>query len=89
MLPEQARKANISVGIALVLQAVGFVLSRTESPLALLGTVMVFVAIPLWVWGCMNYAEGKGHSKWLGFLGIIGIIGLIVLVLLPDRYKAA
>jgi hypothetical protein len=35
----------------------------------------------------MNYAEGKGSSKWMGLLGLLSIIGLLGLVLLPDRQK--
>ena len=37
----------------------------------------------------MNYAEGKGHSKWVGLVGLAGIIGLIVLIVLPDQHKEA
>ena len=36
----------------------------------------------------MNYAEGKGHSKWLGLLGLLSRLGLIVLILLPDHHKS-
>jgi len=37
----------------------------------------------------MNYAEGKGHSKWVGLVGLTGCIGLIVLIVLPDQHKEA
>ncbi len=36
----------------------------------------------------MNYAEGKGHSQWVGLVGVAGIIGLIVLIVLPDHHKS-
>ena len=35
----------------------------------------------------MNYAEGKGSSKWFGLLGLLSLIGLLGLVLLPDQNK--
>ncbi|NIV69734.1 MAG: hypothetical protein GWN41_06290 [Phycisphaerae bacterium] len=35
----------------------------------------------------MNYAEGKGHSKWVGLVGLAGLIGLIVLAVLPDQAR--
>jgi hypothetical protein len=35
----------------------------------------------------MNYAEGKGHSKWLGLLGLLSCFGLIILIFLPDHHK--
>ena len=41
----------------------------------------------MFIWGCMNYAEGKGHSKEVGLLGVAGIVGLIVLIVLPDRHN--
>lgn len=41
------------------------------------------------IWGCMNYAEGKGHPKWLGLLGLLSVLGLIILVMFPDHYKGA
>jgi uncharacterized membrane protein len=49
------------------------------------GLVLIFVSVPVFIWGCMHYAEGKGQSKWLGMVGLAGLIGLIVLILLPDQ----
>jgi hypothetical protein len=40
-------------------------------------------------WGCMNYAEGEGHPKWLGLFGLLSYVGLIILVILPDHYVGA
>ena len=41
----------------------------------------------LFIWGCVNYAAGKGHSKWLAALGLFSCLGLLILVLLPDKRK--
>jgi hypothetical protein len=41
------------------------------------------------IWSCLNYAEGKGHSKWVGLVGMAGILGLIVLMVLPDQHEEA
>ncbi len=91
MLPDKASNTNIGVGLGFIAQAVGLVLSRTGGSPALstLGSLLLLASIPLFIWGCMNYAEGKGYSKWLGLLGILGIIGLVILVLLPDHHKTA
>ena len=51
------------------------------------GVVLILASLPVFIWGCMNYAEGKGHTKWIGLVGIAGIVGLIVLVVLPDRER--
>jgi hypothetical protein len=51
------------------------------------GLVFTIVGVMFFTWGCMNYAEGKGHSKWLGLLGLLSCIGLLVLIFLPDRNK--
>ena len=52
---------------------------------AAIGPVLILVSMPVFIWGCMNYAEGKGHSKWVGLVALASIIGLIVLILLPDH----
>jgi len=97
MRPEKKTKTNIGVGIGFILQLAGFFLPQTWDPpailglaltgdtAAILGLVLIFVSIPVFIWGCINYAEGKGHSKWVGLVGLAGIIGLIVLILLSDR----
>ena len=78
---------NIGVGIGLVLFAIGFVLSRQNDPTGFVGWLLILISVVPFTWGCMNYAAGKGHSKWVGLIGIAGVIGLIVLVLLPDQHK--
>jgi len=51
--------------------------------------LLLLGSIPMFIWGCMNYAEGKGHSKWVGLFGVAGIIGPIVLIVLPDQHREA
>ena len=87
MLPENKTKTNIGVGLGLILQILGNFLARTSTAGAMLGLVLILVGAVLFIWGCMNYAVGKGHSKWLGLLGLLSCIGLIILVFLPDHHK--
>ena len=51
----------------------------------IIGPLLILVSMPVFIWGCMNYAEGKGHSKWVGLVALASVIGLIVLILLPDH----
>ena len=85
MLSERRRNTNVGVGIGVLLQLAGLFLARTDGTAAILGLVLILISIPVFIWGCMNYAEGKGHSKWVGLVGLAGIIGLIVLIVLPDK----
>ncbi|HEX5399621.1 MAG TPA: hypothetical protein VFY06_11300 [Verrucomicrobiae bacterium] len=87
MLPEKRTKTNIGIGVGILLEVAGRIAISLNEALGIPGLIIVFVGVVLFVWGCMNYAEGKGHSKWLGFLGLLSIIGLIILIVLPDRHK--
>lgn len=89
MLAANRTKTNIGVGVGIILQVIGRLLVLHNPNLALVGFILTLVGLVFFVWGCMNYAEGKGHSKWLGLLGLLSCIGLIVLVLMPDRNKDA
>ena len=83
MLPENKTNTNIGVGLGLILEIVG----RLVFGGSVVGLVLVIVGVILFIWGCMNYAVGKGHSKWLGLLGLLSCIGLIILIFLPDHHK--
>jgi hypothetical protein len=89
MLPEKRTKTNIGVGVGIILQVIGRLLVLRSPDLALVGLILTVLGLGVFIWGCMNYAEGKGHSKWLGLLGLLSCIGLIVLIFLPDRNKGA
>jgi uncharacterized membrane protein len=87
MLPENKTKTNIGVGIGVLLQLAGFFLVKTSETFAMtiLGLILILISIPWFIWGCGNYAEGKGYSKLIGLVGLAGLIGLIVLIVLPDK----
>jgi len=85
MLPERRTKTNVGVGVGVFLQLAGFFFFQPTHRAPILGLVLIVLSIPVFIWGYMNYAQGKGHSKWVGLVGLAGIIGLIVLVLLPDQ----
>ena len=77
--------ANTGVGLGFFFQVIGFFAQRSEDGVSGVGIALILLSIPLFVWGCMNYAESKGYHKEVGLIGLLGIIGLIVLVALPDK----
>ena len=87
MLRYKKENTNIGVGLGLVIQLSKFILVNRGiiSPDA--GSAVWVLGTLIFVWGCMNYAEGKGASKSLGWLGLLSVIGLLILFFLPDRYK--
>jgi len=89
MLSEKKTNTNMGVGIGIILQLAGFALSKAGETGAVIGLLLILISLPVFTWGCMNYAEGKGHSKWVGLVGLAGCIGLIVLIVLPDLHKEA
>jgi len=87
MLAEYKSKTNIGIAIGLILEIVGNVVRMQMPNLAMVGAIIALVGAVFFIWGCMNYAVGKGYSKFLGLLGLLSCIGLVVLVLLPDKNK--
>jgi hypothetical protein len=87
MLPEKKTNTNIGVGVGILLQVIGRILTDNGPGGVVLGIILILVGLGAFVWGCMNYAEGKGHSKHLGWLGLLTCIGLIILACLPDHHK--
>jgi hypothetical protein len=87
MLPEKKTKTNIGVGAGILIQCARFFLVDQGYISSTAGLILTIVGVVLFTWGCMNYAEGKGHSKWLGLFGLLSCIGLLVLIFLPDRNK--
>lgn len=82
MLPEKKAKANLGVGIGFALQVVGFFLLPSDAG-PMIGLPLVLLSVPLLIWGCMHYAEGKRYSKWVGLLAAVGVPGLVILIALP------
>jgi hypothetical protein len=89
MLPDKKTKTNIGVGIGIILQIVGYVLDRAGGAGAIVGALLGLTGTVFFIWGCMNYAEGKGHTQWIGLLGLLSCVGLVILVCLPDHHKEA
>lgn len=83
MLPDQKKKANIGVGVGILLVIVGLFLMVPSPPLGLLTRL---AGGCFYVWGCWNYAEGKGYSGWSGLWGLT-CIGLVVLIFITDHNK--
>ena len=89
MIQEYKNKTNIGVGLGLVINIIGSILSRQiENPaISILGSLLLIVGSVIFIWGCWNYAKGKGyHGAW-GLLGLLSCIGLVILVLFPDKHK--
>lgn len=88
MLPRKQIATNIGVGLGIVLQVGGRLISSQEDPSTMtLGAAAFFAGMAFFVWGCVSYAQGKGYSGAWGLLGLLSCLGLLVLVLMPDQYK--
>ncbi len=87
MLPQYKRNTNIGVGIGILLQIGGRALIEGGSQG--IGFLLALAGIAIFIWGCGQYAKGKGYSAWFGALGLFSIIGLIVLAVMPDKHKNA
>ena len=88
MLKEYKRDTNIGVGIGFILIAFSrsaFLSGMFAGPV--FGYVVLLTGIGFFLWGCGQYAQGKGYSRYWGALGLLYLLGLIVLVLMPDRHK--
>lgn len=88
MLPKHESKTNVGVGLGVTFQLLGFILCGVGETGAGLGCLLILASMPLLLWGCMHYAQAKGHSRWIGLVALTGIIGLLVLIVLPDLHKA-
>lgn len=87
MLPEKKLNTNLGIGLGFLVSLSQVFLVRAHLLQPFWGYVMAWVGLVLWICGCVNYAEGKGHSKWFGLLGLLSFIGLAILVFMPDRNK--
>ena len=87
MRPGHKRNTNVGIGLGIILQFAGRVLAGQGGLYVVLGVAIILLGVATFIWGCMNYAEGKGHPKWLGLLGLLSLPGLIILYMFPDHYK--
>lgn len=85
MLEEYKAKTNIGVALGVVLQIAGSSLYHDGSPS--LGYLLLIAGCLIFIWGCAQYAKGKGHTHWLGLLGLLSLAGLIILFILEDHTK--
>ena len=85
MSPEKKTRTNIGVGIGLILQLTAILVSKIGVGPPLVVPLLLLASVPVFAWGCMNYAEGKGRSKWLGLVGVMGLVGLAILMILPEQ----
>jgi len=88
MAPVIKTKTNIGVGIGTILQLAAYLVSKPGTGVDPAADVLLLFlgSLPVFTWGCMHYAEGKGHSKWLGLAGVAGIFGLAILTMLPGQH---
>jgi|GEM_PF-7003162 len=70
---------GFALQMVVIVGTAGMMGGRTGAPLVLLGYLLGFV---VYIYGCMNYARGKGKSMALGLVGLLGIIGLIILLVI-------
>lgn len=84
MLPDRKRKFSNFVGLSILLiLGVGLIPDAPDgSPMAILKTLAVLVAVVFWYIGWANYSRGKGHS---GAWSIITTIPFFVLFLVCMR----
>ena len=89
MVAEYQKRSNVGVGIGIVAQILGKAIMVTAGATALgvCGAVLAIAGGVLFLWGCCQYAIGKGYSGVTGLLGLLSVLGLIVLVVIPDRRK--
>ena len=87
MLPEFKRNTNVGVLVGLLLQGGGRGVFDVD--FQGIGVIIMLIGAIAFIWGCSQYAKGKGYSGYFGLLALLSIIGLIVLVFMPDKHKAA
>lgn len=83
MLAEYKKKTNIGIAFGLLAQLIGFFIFKDK----VIGVILAWGGVALFIWGTYNYAKGKGYHGAVGFLGLLSFAGLIVLICLPDKHK--
>ena len=88
MLQQYKKKINLGIGIGLILSLGGKVISSNPNEtIALLGSILGLMGIPIFIYGLSMYAKAKGRSWVWGILGFLNLIGLIILYFLKDLEK--
>ena len=84
------KKALIGLCLSVPLFAVGLGLVEfnRRTPLAMVGLVMMLVALPPYLWGCTELARAKGYSTAIVLTVVLGgLFPLVVLLALPDKNR--
>ncbi len=79
----QSIKLRLAVGFAGLF--IGRLLYNFGGETAFLGYPLILLAMPVFIWGCWDFAKGKGYPGYIGLLGVLSLIGLIILYALPDK----
>ena len=87
MLAKYKTTTGVGIILGLLLQIAGRVVAMQGPALAYAGLGVTLVGLIVFVFGCISYAKGKGHSQWWGLLGLFSIFGLIVLAFFTDRHR--
>lgn len=90
MLPEYSRNTNIGVGLGVLTQLIGFIVSQyiDIGTILWVAAILIYGGIILFIWGLWSYAIGKGYRGAWGLLGFLSLIGLVILFLFPDKNKS-
>ena len=92
MLSEKKSKTIVGIAVGMFLKVVGLILIKVPAiaiiyPLEMVGFITFLIGWGIFIWGCINYAEGKGQSRLFGYLGLFGFVGLFILLLAEDKNK--
>ncbi len=85
MLKKYKNKTLISISLGFLFIVISFILMSSE---ILYHWVLVYFYNALFIWGCYNWAKGKGYNGAWGLLGIFNIFGFIILAFFPDKHKS-
>lgn len=87
MLPERKKNALIGILGGIGVAFISGLLTPQGDTMAMVGGLLMVIAIAMNIWGFINVAIGKGHSWTMGLLVFIPCIGWIIVLLLPDKTK--
>lgn len=87
MLAEKKTATNIGVGVGILLQILGNVVKNQGGSMEMVGIAVMLLGLAAFIWGCVNYAQGKGYPGAVGLLGLLSCLGLLILIVLPDKHK--
>jgi drug/metabolite transporter (DMT)-like permease len=84
MREQSSADTNLLIGLGIVIEVVGRLIKSADQES--IGELILLIGVGFFVYGCVQYAWGKGYSKWAGLLGLLSLLGLIILIVLPDKH---